>query len=746
MREVSGYIEVYRILLVIGALANIGFALVHRYLFENAVDPWAVRWALSGLMVAVLVATYASGFVRRQIRPVLIALVYVFTAHGVYISFWNQLGFFPTVTFVVLLGAIAASFPFTFASVRSLGYYLGILAVACVGLAVLVDEPARNKVIFLLSLLVMEFICFSALFFRYRALEKADEAEARLFENAAKLRRYDFIVNTSREFMTLISRDYTYEAVNDSYTRAHHKRREEILGRTVAEIWGKDLFENAIRPHLDVCFRGEDVNYQLPLQFPDRPSRFYDISYYPYRDEDGDITHAVVVTRDITEQRRAEEQLRHEALHDALTGLPNRALFLDRVQQAIQMMERIPDYGFAVVIVDLDRFKIVNESLGHTVGDRMILETARRVHSVLRRVDTTARLGGDEFAILINGARRPEDAVYVAERIISRMADPFEMEGVEIFASATVGITMSEASYKDPQQMLRDADTALYRAKQSGGARYEIFRREMHLRALSLLHMGADLRRAIARGELVVHYMPIVDANTHRIVAVESLVRWMDPHRGMIPPARFVGFAEETGIILEIGKQVLRQACEQAHRWRAGGFDLRVAVNFSARQFQMKNLTQFLQELLTEWRAPAESLELEITESAFIGHEEEAELELSKLREMGVRLAIDDFGTGYSSLGYLRRFPFHALKIDRSFVSDSEQGAGRAILGAIVRMAHEMGLHVVAEGVETEGQLRLMSELGCNAIQGYYFSPAVPASRLTEMLQAGPMKGAPVKT
>ena len=734
-------ITVYRALLAIAVLANFGFAWAHTSLFQEPVDPIALRVALSLLVLVFLAGTFVSAFARKHIRGQLIGLVYAYSAHTLFLSYKNELGFFSTISVVMLLGALAASFPFTFSSLRSLSVYLGLFALSAAVLVALAEAPLRHQAIFALTVLCMEFVCFTALFFRYRALEAAEEAEARLDENASKLRRYDFIVNTSREFMTLISRDYVYEAVNESYITAHHKLREEIIGRSVSEIWSQDLFEKAIRPHLDQCFAGEDVNYQLPLQFPDRPSRFYDISYYPYRDEAGEITHAVVVTRDITEQHRAEERLRFEALHDPLTGLPNRSLFMQRVQRSLEALDRRPDYGFAVLVVDLDRFKNVNESLGHDVGDRMILETARRLQEVVRRVDTTARLGGDEFAILINGARRPEDAIYVAGRIIARMSEPFELEGVEIFAAAAVGITISSAAYKDAQQILRDADTARYRAKQSGGARFEVFRREMHLRALSLLHMGADLRRALARGELVVHYMPIVDLATRQVRSVEALVRWMDPHRGMIQPTRFIRFAEETGIILEIGKEVLRLSCEQAHRWRERGFNVRVAVNFSARQFQMENLGPFLKGLLAEWKAPADSLELEITESAFIGQEERAVVELTALRNLGIRLAIDDFGTGYSSLSYLRRFPFHVLKVDRSFVQDSHEGNGRSILRAIVTMAHEMGLSVTAEGVETDNQMTLMSELGVNSVQGYYFSPPVPAAELTAILEAGPAVG-----
>lgn len=737
-------LSVYRILLGLALVANLAFWWAHLYVFPQAIDPLWVRLALSGALAVLLAASYFSEFIREHMRYVLIGGVYLATPHLLFGLYANKLGFFPTMNLVLLVGALAASFPFTFISVRSLSAYLLVLTVGAGFVLYFTDATRQSRILFALCLISLEAICFVALLFRYRALEKAHQAERALFANSAKLRRYDFIVNTSREFMTLISREYIYEAVNQSYISAHNRQREDIVGKRVWEIWGQELFENAIRPHLDDCFAGNDVNYQLPLQFPDQESRYYDISYYPYTDEDGLITHAVVVTRDITQQRRAEERLRHEALHDSLTGLANRSLLMDRVQHALQMAERMPEYGFAILLVDLDRFKIVNDSLGHHVGDRMLVETAGRLHSVLRRVDTVARLGGDEFAVLVNGARRPEDAIYVADRIIERMAAPFELEGVEIFTSATLGIALSEPSYKDPQQMLRDADTALYRAKQAGGGRYEMFRREMHLRALSLLHMGADLRRALGRGEVVPYYMPIVDPRTHRIVAVEALVRWLDPNRGMIPPARFIEFAEETGIIVEIGKQVLKMACEQSHRWRERGFDLRIAVNFSARQFQMPDLETFLADLLHEHNTPAESLELEITESAFMGHEDQADAALQALRDMGVRLAIDDFGTGYSSLTYLKRFPFHSLKIDRSFVMDSEAGRSRPILEAIVRMAHDMGLEVVAEGVETQAQLDMLTALGCDRIQGYYYSPAVPPLEMSKLLEAGPMVPRPV--
>ena len=432
--------------------------------------------------------------------------------------------------------------------------------------------------------------------------------------------------------------------------------------------------------------------------------------------------------REINDHRRTQEQLRHMALHDGLTSLPNRVLFTNRLEQAINRTKRRSNYLFAVLFLDCDRFKVVNDSLGHLVGDQLLIAVARRLESCLRPVDTIARLGGDEFAILLEELEDLNDAASVAERLNQELALPFCIDKREIFINASIGIVLGTKDYQQPEALLRDADTAMYRAKELGKARYQVFDRGMHDCAQKILQLETDLQLAMARKEFTVHYQPIVSLATGKIIEFEALLRWHHPKRGLISPAEFIPLAEESGLIIPIGMWVLREACRQASAWHNQDrsltqLPLKIGVNLSVKQFSQPDLIEQLDQILAETQLDGRSLTLEITESAIMDNGEVATKLLQKLRARRIQLSIDDFGTGYSSLSYLHRFPVDTLKIDRSFISRiCENGKNQEVVRAIVTLAHHLGMTVIAEGVETAQQFDLLRKMGCELGQGYFFS------------------------
>jgi diguanylate cyclase (GGDEF)-like protein/PAS domain S-box-containing protein len=445
---------------------------------------------------------------------------------------------------------------------------------------------------------------------------------------------------------------------------------------------------------------------------------------------------------DITERKRTEEQILHDALHDPLTALPNRNLFLDRLGQAVARRRRHDDYHFAVLFLDLDRFKLVNDSLGHLAGDRLLVELAKRLTGCLRSEDTVARLGGDEFAILLDEIGDARDATRVAERIREEQRQPFSLGGHDVFSTASIGITLDDPRDRRPEDLLRDADTAMYRAKSQGRDRHEIFDDAMHSRAVAVLTLETDLRRALERNELRLVYQPIVSLSTERTVGVEALVRWQHPERGLLAPDLFIPLAEETGLILAVGHFVLREACRTARKWQdltAKGPGLSISVNLSAREFAQAGLVDRVEGLLGEFALEPRRLRLEITESLIMEDPEAAVARCRALRDLGVGIDIDDFGTGYSSLSYLRRFPVDALKIDRSFVSGMDgRTEDHEIVKAIVSLAIALGITTVAEGVETAEQQMRLKQLGCELGQGYFFARPVEAEEAFALIEKAP--------
>ena len=441
---------------------------------------------------------------------------------------------------------------------------------------------------------------------------------------------------------------------------------------------------------------------------------------------------------DITERKRAELQLQHDAFHDALTELPNRGLFDDLLGRSVGKLRRQPDYLFAVLYLDLDRFRVLNESLGHRHGDQLLVAVAKRLQKCIRPGDTAAHLGGDEFGILLDGLKEPADATLVADRIHRELSLPYLLGGQEVFTTVSIGIALSAPAYERPEQLLRDADLALYRAKALGKARSEVFNLGMHALAVAQLELETDLRRALEREEFRVYYQPIVAMDSGTVVGFEALARWQHPARGLLEPAAFIAAAEETGFILPLGRWVLHEACrmlQAVNASRPGEPPLAVNVNLSPRQFRQPDVVDEVRQVLEETGLPPACLRLEITEGTVMEHAEPAMATLAALRTLGVQVHLDDFGTGYSSLSYLPRFDIDTLKIDRSFVSDmAARGDNAEIVGVIVTLAHNLGLQVIAEGVETPEQLEMLRDLKCGQVQGFLFSRPVAAEDVPGLL------------
>ncbi|HYY98007.1 MAG TPA: EAL domain-containing protein [Pyrinomonadaceae bacterium] len=512
----------------------------------------------------------------------------------------------------------------------------------------------------------------------------------------------------------------------------------QIVGRPIKEFVRHDRQEGVGKRIYGA--EGDATFMEEKLVRSDGTELCVEAAAVPFVYKDGPAVQ--VVARDISRRKQMEERLLHDAFHDALTGLPNRALFMDHLKLAVERAKRPKKkHLFAVLFLDLDRFKVINDSLGHTMGDQLLVATAARIQKCLRHLDTVARFGGDEFAVLLDGVEDVNDTIRVAQRLQREITTPMNVGGHEVFTSVSIGIALSDTGYERPEDVVRDADTAMYRAKAAGKSRYEIFDTGMHSRAVALLRLENDLRRAVEREEFIVHYQPIVSLFNDSIQGFEALVRWRHPERGLVTPSEFIPVAEETGLIIPLGRWVLREACRQMHQLQAasaGPRPLSLSVNLSGKQFMQPDLVGQVEEILRETAFDPRRLQLEITESSVIENTETVTQMLLQLRALGIRLSMDDFGTGYSSLSYLHRFPIHTLKIDRSFVSGGD--GENEIVRTIIMLARNMGMDIVAEGVETPEQLAYLKELKCEYGQGFLFSHPLDldtACKLLESANAG---------
>jgi diguanylate cyclase (GGDEF)-like protein/PAS domain S-box-containing protein len=517
-----------------------------------------------------------------------------------------------------------------------------------------------------------------------------------------------------------------------------------LLGFAQEELQGKDLYQlghsddwGQIQASLGAAAGGHQQRLSLRLRNPNGEFQWFETLLRPIPDASGGVGQLQSSSRDISERRAFEVQLEHQALHEPLTGLPNRTLFMDRVHQAITRGRR-EGTRVAVMFLDLDRFKVVNDSMGHAVGDRLIAAVAHRIKETVRSADTVARIGGDEFGVLLEFNISNQDASLVADRILKQMEPPFTMAGTEMFISASIGIAFSAPEIETPEDLLRYADVAMYRAKDDGSGRYRIYDPDIDARATRRLEIETELRQALERDQLIVHYQPLVSLNSGLVSGVEALVRWEHPERGRVGPDEFIPLAEETGLIVPLGYWVMRRACEDRRLFETAGTlaeTVLISVNLSTRQFEQPDLEDQVRRILVETDTDPDRLQLEVTESELM----QSAGRIQDLKTVGVRIAIDDFGTGYSSLSYLRNLRVDSLKIDRSFVDGlGKNREDTAIVQTVITLADSLELDVTAEGVEDEEQLSKLRSLGCDTGQGYYFAKPGPVSEIVELLEGDP--------
>jgi diguanylate cyclase (GGDEF)-like protein/PAS domain S-box-containing protein len=557
----------------------------------------------------------------------------------------------------------------------------------------------------------------------------------------AEMRKLSSAVQQTADCVLITNRDGVIEYVNAAFETTTGYSRDEALGRkpnlVKSGLHDAPFYEQMWRVILD----GQTYSDVFVNRKKNGELYYEEKTITPLRDDDGQVTHFVSTGKDITERMHAQERLQYLAHHDALTGLPNRVLFLDRLNHTLNRAHR---HGrvVAIMFLDLDRFKYINDTLGHDVGDALLKAIAVRLRTCVREGDTVARFGGDEFAVLLEDVGQAQNVSAIADKVISAFTQPFVIESQELFVTPSIGISLFPTDGTTGAALLKNADAAMYRAKDAGKNNYQFYSVDMTAAAFERFTLETSLRHALAREEFALHYQPQIDLATGRIIGVEALVRWQHPTFGLLTPAHFITVAEETGAIVPVGEWVMRSAALQMMRWRRAGLDqLRISVNVSARQLNEPTFTERLTQMLEETALPPEALELEITESVIMKHPDQTIERLRELNARGVHFAVDDFGTGYSSLSYLRRFPIHTLKIDKSFIQDITEDSGDAeIVKTIIAMARGLKLAVVAEGIETREQLMFLQIHGCHAGQGYLISRPLSADRMTERLTRSDMR------
>jgi diguanylate cyclase (GGDEF)-like protein/PAS domain S-box-containing protein len=580
--------------------------------------------------------------------------------------------------------------------------------------------------------------------FVFKAKEKLVKAEAKPSSNSngsfkESPERFRSAFDHAAIGMALVSPEGRWLQVNRSLC--------ELLGYTERELMATDYLKvihpndlSAVMANIKDLMRGKIPSCQTEKRYIHKQGQEVWALWSASLARDGfsKSPHLIFQIQNITDRKEAEERLLHDAFHDALTSLPNRALLIDHLKLALARSERNEKAMFAVIYLDLDRFKVINDSLGHMIGDQLLIGIARRLENILRPGDTIARLGGDEFTILLEDIQDRNYVIQIVERIQNEISAPFSLNGREVFTTVSIGIAISSKDYKQTEDVLRDADTAMYRAKALGKARYEVFDKGMHDQATKLLQVETDLRRALEREEFFVFYQPIMSLETDELRGFEALVRWRHPQRGFISPVEFIPVAEETGMIIQIGEYVLREACRQMQLWQVilpSDPPLFISVNLSVKQFSQPDLVEKVASILGETKLNAKHLKLEITESAVMENVEDATDILTRLRHLGLQISMDDFGTGYSSLSHLRRFPIDTLKVDRSFVTQMVEDEENAeIVRTIIGLAQNLGMDVVAEGVETPEQIETLKSLGCEYGQGYFFSKPLDFQRAEQFI------------
>lgn len=548
---------------------------------------------------------------------------------------------------------------------------------------------------------------------------------------------YRLIVETAQEGIWMLNDNGVTTFVNQRLTDLLGYDKQEILGRHFCDFVPPAEVDEA-REKFTLLLQRNAINMDFCFQRGGGSTVWTIVSTSPVFNHDK-FAGTLMMLLDISDRKRAEAQLVYEAFHDHLTNLPNRALFLEHLERSLARASGSRSCMFAVLFIDLDRFKMINDSLGHAAGDKVLIAIAERLRSCLRAGDLLARLGGDEFTVLLDDIKEPTEATEVAQRIHNALTKPFEAADQEIYMTASIGIAISDAGYKSPDEVLRDADTAMYRAKSTGKSRHTVFQTHMRRKVQHFLQMDNDLRRALQGGEFPIYYQPIINLQTGRLAGFEANVRWQHPERGLISPDEFIPLAEETGAISTLGLIVLRDACRQIDQWRKSipcDPPLYVAVNFSARQFVQADLIDAIAAVVLDTRVDPSALIVEITESAVMQRPEFAMQILKQLQDLHIRISIDDFGTGYSSLSLLHRLPCDTLKIDQSFIRSIGHDDRKAqFVPTIITLAHNLGIKVVAEGIETVQQVWELVSHNCEFGQGYYFSEHVDAATAEKQIR-----------
>ena len=718
----------YRLVMALGAVAVLAFGFVYRAVLPVADDPWSWRFGVAAASLGVAALTFSRR--RRGLVPALHAVYLLYTAWVAGLLLRN--GFAPEyeLGLMVVVAVISVLLRTNRTQLAYGAATLALVLAAGAGSA----RPRSSPALFVAYLLVILVLFYVVVRNRLRTER----------DLAASNRRYALAARGAHDGLW----DWDLGAGTVHYS----PRWKEIVGCAGQEVGsGSEEWLDRVHPddraHVEAeLFRagepsGSLVEAEHRIAHRDGEWRWVLARGVRLVGADGRVVRMAGSLSDITVRKRVEQQLLHDALHDSLTGLPNRALFLDRLERAIAHAVRRPERHFAVIFLDLDRFKVVNDRVGHLAADGVLVALARRLEKCLRRGDSVARLGGDEFALLVHDV---EDPAVVAHRILHELTRPFDAAGQQILVQASLGIAVSTTGFTRPEDALRDADAAMYRAKARGRARYEIADAELHARSLEQLELESQLREAVEGGELRLHFQPVVVMETRELVGFEALLRWDHPHRGLRAPDEFIPLAEQSGIIMPLGRWALREACRQMQAWRAAypaARALWLSVNLSSRQFLHPQLVQEIHEALAETGFPADRLRLEITESVIVDDAAAAGQILGSLRDRGIRVAIDDFGTGYSSLSYLHRLPLDTLKIDRSFVHEMHADPVlEAVIQTVISLSGSLRLDTVAEGVETPEESAALQRMGCRIGQGFLFShPLEPAEaeRMLGEMEAG---------
>ncbi len=547
--------------------------------------------------------------------------------------------------------------------------------------------------------------------------------------------RFRSVFDTAAIGMAIASLEGKHLLVNPAFCKMLGYSEAELTALSFQDItYPEDL--NLDLEHYHQLLAGKINYFHLEKRYVHKAGHviWTEVSISLVRDQEQRPLYDIALIQNISDRKKAEQQIIHNALHDPLTDLPNRTLLMERIELAIKRCKRLPNQCYALLFLDLDRFKIINDSLGHLVGDQLLKSIAQKLKVHLREVDLVARLGGDEFVILLEDITGFDQVVPITERILRDCQTPFDLDGYEMSISTSIGVVLGTPHYVQASELLRDADIAMYKAKSQGGNNYRIFDAQMHIQALNRLTLETELRQALKRQEFTVYYQPIMDLLSDRLVGFEALIRWYHPERGLVSPAVFMAIAEETGLIVPMDRWILQTACQQLVQWQSRNlvpYPLKISVNLSAQDLRRPKLLQDIDQILQETNLEGSSLVLEITESMLIENIDQTIELLGQLKERNIQVSIDDFGTGYSSLNYLHRLPADNLKIDRNFVCQMQQdNRNYQVVNTIITLSNQLGLAVVAEGIETVQQLQWLQELGCEFGQGYYFSKPLPVEEI----------------